>query len=343
MQLSVSFAAVSLLLASDAAPTDGQVRVAIERSLPFVQAEGDRWIAEKKCVTCHQVPFMVWALNAAADRGIELDRQKRNECGSWAIDWKNMATKEDLDQGEEHTLARHTEAVAQLLLGRSRADVRHATTPNTLSLALSQGEREQAMWPSLFAERLAAGQQDDGSWKAGGQLPSQKRPERETQEVSTMWSLVALQSYAAPADAVAARFSKAREWLGSKTEGQSTEWWAVRLLLERGSGNNAAADRLRDELIRRQHDDGGFGWLCHEESDAFGTGVAVYALARDGVMANASVLSRARQFLVQTQQADGSWAVKGTKKAKAKQIEPTATYWGTCWAVIGLAETLPGN
>ena len=33
--------------------------------------------------------------------------------------------------------------------------------------------------------------------------------------------------------------------------------------------------------------------------------------------------------------------VKGTKKNKAKQIEPTATYWGSCWAVIGLAETLP--
>ena len=39
--------------------------------------------------------------------------------------------------------------------------------------------------------------------------------------------------------------------------------------------------------------------------------------------------------------ADGSWAVKGTKKDKAKKVEPTATYWGTCWAVIGLAETLP--
>jgi hypothetical protein len=352
MQLSVSFVAVSLLLGSDAAPKDGPVRAAIERSLPFVQAEGERWIAEKKCVTCHQVPFMVWALNAAADRGIELNRQKRNECGSWAIDWKNMATKEDLDQGEQYTLARHTDPVAQLLLARSQ--IHRSTDQSTLTLALSQreregasavsqGEREQAMWPVLFAERLAAGQQDDGSWKAGGQLPSQKRPERETQEVSTMWSLVALQSYSAPADAVAAKFSKAREWLGSTTEAQSTEWWAVRLLLERGSGNEVEANRLRDELVRRQHDDGGFGWLCADESDAFGTGVAIYALARDGAKANASVVTRARQFLVQTQQADGSWAVKGTKKAKAKQIEPTATYWGTCWAVIGLAETLLGN
>src|SRR3954471_1508530 len=225
MQLSVSFVAVSLLLGSDAAPKDGPVRAAIERSLPFVQAEGEKWSAEKKCVTCHQVPFMVWALNAAAERGIELDRQKREACSAWAIEWKNMATKEDLEQGEQHTLARHTDPVAQLLLARGKGS---ALTP----------------WPAMFAERLAMGQQEDGSWKAGGQLPAQKRPERETQEVSTMWSLVALQSYAAPAEPLAERFTKARQWLGNQTEGESAEWWTVRLLLERVSGNDAEADRL---------------------------------------------------------------------------------------------------
>ena len=53
------------------------------------------------------------------------------------------------------------------------------------------------------------------------------------------------------------------------------------------------------------------------------------------------MIARGRGFLVTTQQPSGSWPVKGTKKAKAKQIEPTSIYWGTCWAVIGLAETLP--
>jgi hypothetical protein len=52
-------------------------------------------------------------------------------------------------------------------------------------------------------------------------------------------------------------------------------------------------------------------------------------------------IARGRRFLVESQRADGSWAVRGTKKDKAKKVEPTATYWGTCWAVIGLAETLP--
>ena len=111
--------------------------------------------------------------------------------------------------------------------------------------------------------------------------------------------------------------------------------------MERAGGNAAEADRLRSELLARQRDDGGWGWLCADESDAFGTGVALYALARDGFAIDNSAIARGRAFLLESQKADGSWPVKGTKKAKAKQIEPTATYWGTCWAVIGLAETLP--
>jgi squalene-hopene/tetraprenyl-beta-curcumene cyclase len=324
MHLNLFALGICAVLAAGDAPSDEQVRAAVEKSLPFVMAEGEKWVAEKKCVTCHQVPFMVWALNAAAERGIELDRQKREDCASWAVAWKNMATKEDLEKGEEHTLTRHSDPVAQLLLARGKGN-------------------SSATWPRLFAERLAAGQQDDGSWKAGGQLPSQKRPERETQEVSTMWSLVALQSYSASAESVANRFAKARAWLGSETHGESTEWWALRLLLDRGSGNTAEADQLRGKLLARQRDDGGWGWLCPDESDAFGTGVALYALARDGLAAGNPAIERGRAFLLKTQRPDGSWPVNGTKKEKAKRVEPTATYWGTCWAVIGLAETLGAN
>src|SRR5437868_15047090 len=109
MNLGVAVAGAWLLIGVGEAPSDEQVRAAVERSLPFVVSEGERWIAEKKCVTCHQVPFMVWALNAAAERGIELDREKLKECSAWATDWKHMATKEDLELGEQHTLARHND------------------------------------------------------------------------------------------------------------------------------------------------------------------------------------------------------------------------------------------
>jgi len=314
---------VCLLCGDGQPPSDAVVSAAIERSLPFIESEGQRWIDEKKCVTCHQVPFMVWALDAAADKGIVTDEQKIAGWKAWATDWKNLATKEDLENGQQHTLTRHNDPVAQLLLGRSARD----------------GDRE-ASWPAIFAERLAAAQQDDGSWKAGGQLPSQKRPQRETQEVTTMWSLLALQSFAEADNSLPERFAKGRLWLGDQMEGQSAEWWAAKLLLERCTKNARQAIECREELLRRQHDDGGWGWLTAEDSDAFGTGVALYALASDGEAADQAAVARARQFLVDGQQETGYWPVNGTKKDKATRVEPTATYWGTCWAVIGLAKTL---
>src|SRR5947199_1096149 len=99
------------LLSADQPANDEAVREAVERSLPFIQAEGERWIEEKKCVTCHQIPFMVWSLNAAADRGLMLDRQKLAGYRQWATDWKHMATKEDLENGEQATLTRHVDPV----------------------------------------------------------------------------------------------------------------------------------------------------------------------------------------------------------------------------------------
>jgi hypothetical protein len=156
-----------------------------------------------------------------------------------------------------------------------------------------------------------------------------------------MWAMVALQSYAPGNEALQSGLAKARSWLGNKTEGQSTEWWAARLLLERAAGNAAAAERIRETLLKSQHDDGGWGWLTSDDSDAFGAGLALYALARDGLPSDHPAIARGRVFLAQSQRADGSWPVKGTKKVKSKQVEPTATYWGTCWAVIGLVETLP--
>ena len=53
-----------------------------------------------------------------------------------------MATKEDLEKGEEHTLARHNDPVAQLLLGRTARKDNAANQGSTLTLALSRGERE---------------------------------------------------------------------------------------------------------------------------------------------------------------------------------------------------------
>jgi squalene-hopene/tetraprenyl-beta-curcumene cyclase len=155
-----------------------------------------------------------------------------------------------------------------------------------------------------------------------------------------MWALLALRASDVHDDSRAAMLKKARVWLGEKTSGQSTEWWATRLMLERCDGSADKADVLRAELLKRQRADGGWGWLCDDDSDALGTGIALYALRQDKMSAASPEIAKARQFLIKTQTGDGSWPVRGTKQNKKDHIEPTTTFWGTCWAVIGLCETL---
>ena len=75
------------------------------------------------------------------------------------------------------------------------------------------------------------------------------------------------------------------------------------------------------------------------------TGMAMYAIQTSNTESDfESAMARATQFLISTQKTNGSWDVPGTKTNTKDRPTPTANYWGTAWAVIGLlekAKTLP--
>ena len=216
-------------------------------------------------------------------------------------------------------------AVGQMLLGRP------------------QGE-DQADWVTLYRTRLLESQEKAGFWKAGGQLPRQKRPNRETIETNTMWAILALKDYENSDTAVDKVVNKAMSWLGTKTEAKvvSTEWWVTRLMVERSLGNVTKADELQNTLLGLQNEDGGWGWLTADKSDAFGTGLVLYALAKEKFPMDNPKVFKAIKLLENSQQKDGAWEVNGTKKQEKDEPAETAKYWGTAWAVIGLLEFL-GN
>jgi squalene-hopene/tetraprenyl-beta-curcumene cyclase len=217
--------------------------------------------------------------------------------------------------------AANGEGVAQLLLARD----------------LFPGADRAATYQQL--QRLVAeGQQPDGGWKPGGQLPSQKRAPEETAVVSTMWLALAL-----PTDAPGEAFQKAVKRVSATPPGKSTEWYAVALLLAERTGDRPRKRELIEKLRSQQRADGGWGWIVGEESDSLGTGLALYALLRAGVPGHDVATRRGQQFLVRTQQDDGSWPVHGTKSNKSASIEETAVYWGTAWATLALVESLPSG
>lgn len=315
--------AVQTNAAEDAPPTADHVTAAVEQALPFILRAGVDWIEQRECVSCHQVPFMIWSLNAAADRGLSVDAEQLRTWSDWSTNWQHFSAGEDQDEEQAaKALSNNGDILYQLVLGKRN----HA-------------ESDSEQWVDTFLTSLAETQQEDGSWKAGGQLPLQKRPKPETDEVTTMWTLYALSSNQ-PTDVWQPRLDAARPILHRSDAGESTEWFAVRLLLEDRLGNTEAANAIQTQLLAHQCSDGGWGWLVDEQSDALGTGIALYALARSGLAADHPAVAGARRFLLNTQQEDGSWPVRSTKEAKRKEVAPTATYWGACWAVIGLAETL---
>ena len=73
------------LFAGDKAPAVADVRMAIERSLPFIEKEGLAWIKKRDCMSCHVVSYMLWAHNEAQARGIQVDRKKLDEWTRWSM------------------------------------------------------------------------------------------------------------------------------------------------------------------------------------------------------------------------------------------------------------------
>lgn len=295
-------------------PLAVQARQTAERALPYIEKEGTAWLKDRKCLSCHYVAFMVWSFHDAGERGLEIDKAKLAEWTDWSL-------SKAVGQG--------TEGPAQMLLARNRADKSEATVKLLDTLR----------------DAILAGQAPAGFWKPGGQLPAQKRPLSETTQVSTMWNALALDSLDAPQEKAVESRDKALAWLkntppNGAQPAVSAEWYAARLLIEKKFGEPQGVEALRDKILAAQQADGGWGWLWADKSDAFGTGLSLYALHYAGVPSSDPAIQRAWTFLIETQTDAGSWIVNGTKTAKKDAPHPFSTFWGSTWAVIGLSHTL---
>jgi len=149
---------------------------------------------------------------------------------------------------------------------------------------------------------IIKGQKKDGSWVPGGQLPAQKRPLFETKQVSTMLCVLGLDSLDQPNQKAIACRDKGLMWLkqtppNGQNPPESSEWYAMRLLIEKRFGDPKRVEAIRERILGAQQPDGGWGWLRADKSDAFGTGVSVYALSQIGVPNSHQAIHKAWKFL----------------------------------------------
>ena len=322
----IALALTSAATAAEKSATDeAGIRAAVERALPYVEKYGRKWRDNRKCVSCHRVSFTIWAGNAADAAGFKVDRKRQAEWVTWSVDWKHRS-QNGKDKSEAQAANKNPDTIGQLILAWDSARSESDKVPE---------------WATRFRDHLLRTQRKDGSWKPGGQLPLQRRAFRETTDVTVMWTALALTTRGLTSDKTKSVVDRAWKYLATGKPGVGTEWWAAKLLLADRLDKTDEADRTRKKLIALQHKDGGWGWMAADKSDAFGTGLALYALARTG--GETISLARGRAFLLKTQRANGSWLVPGTRKKDQKRPKETSNYWGTTWAVIGLAETLKGT
>lgn len=283
----------------------------VERGLAYLRDSGERWKSQRGCVSCHQIPAMIWAFESAKRLSVDVPEQDLVQWREWSVDVVNFAApKNQTDLDIETTMAGNIDTMTSLLLA----------IPQNV-----QGE-----WREQFVKKLVSEQQPDGSWPACGQLPLQRRPEQETHATTTLWTVLTLLEAGAEFEQ-----DKAIAFSDTVEEPESIEWLAVRILVA-ARMDDPKQESLVDRMLESQNDDGGWGWKVGEPSDALGTGYALYALAY--VEAEREVLESAKDFLAKTQLPSGAWEVPGTKTSAQGKLTATAADWGTAWALIALCE-----
>ncbi len=190
-------------------------------------------------------------------------------------------------------------------------------------------------------------QRPNGSWMPGNQFLSMRRwSESVADQISTMWAALALAAYEPDAAKRSAVVEKAIAFQRQQLVPPSNnEWLATRLLFEKQFGSMDEVTKLTQQLLAAQKPDGGWSWENDRPSDAYTTGIAIYALAKVGGD-HAEVFANARGFLLSQQAADGSWPTRAMNFSKQQDPEKLKArdeiyhYWATAWAAIGLLETL---
>lgn len=310
------FAAAAHAGESQTGPSTGEIRVAVERGLRFLTAGGDQWMEEKSCNACHHMPLLLWSHREARRRGFAVEPGKFDE---W-LDWSRERAADKKLVPEESAL---------------------------MILALPTNPAPQ------LAQRILDEQGADGAWNPAGQFASMQRRETAEAQANSMRLLLLALSFQAESAAAGEARTRASSFLAKSAPAQSVETLVFQALWALRSGSQSEAEIIRDQLVKLQHEDGGWSWRIGEpSSDALATGEVLHGLASFTDDRATHAIDRARRWLLSAQGTDGGWRVdittiskmdrSGPAKSKSfKEASEIYRFWASAWATIGLLHAVP--
>jgi len=306
--------------AASAAQSRTNPREAISRALSVSQPVAGKFLHNGGCSSCHSQYLNGMAVGAARSAGVKTEPALENEDTRATLILRG-SLQEAFFQAQEP--GDSSEAVGFALLQLASAGV-----PQSLAI-------------DSMVHHMAAMQRKEGDWQT-----FEGRPPIESGEFGqTARAIRALRSFPIPArkDEFEQRIQRAAAWV-EKAEPLTTEDRTMQILGLVWAGHTAPAGRVK-ELVGKQRTDGGWGQTDYHQSDAFATGEALWALHESGMTSSDPVYRRGVDFILRTQQEDGTWHVVSRSFGFQPYFQSGFPYeqdqWisqaGTAMAVIGLS------
>ncbi len=311
---------------AEAVPSD-TIRESANKAVRLMESSMTQVSEHAPCVSCHHGMLPLWTLRVARDHGVAVNDviQKRVAVKSFS----GLLNVDAAIQGT-HVVDENLDVSELLAFGPEMGVAPSITT-------------------ALHARRLLHLQQADGHWKTMDARPPQSFSH------FMVTALVAKTVAAYLPDSVAVKaesLAKARTWLAAN-QPVSTEDATYQVLGLTWLGAEAAQVRAAaQDLAARQKADGGWSATPERASDVYATGEALFALRKTGNIDDAAY-QKGAAYLVQSQNADGSWLVK-TRLHEVAHVNPPKmptgfpggddqimSMFGTTWAVAALSLGLP--
>ena len=328
-----------VLAEDEAAPVS--LPSAVQRGRELVATAATHWHQNKNCFACHHQTLPVLTLVEAGRFGAAVDPE-----------WLRVQTK--------HTHDYFQERVAGMLAGEHVPGGASSTGFGLWALKLAQHPADDvttAMVENLLqvqgvvrlADRDATKPPSlrDGTW-----LPSCRRPPLQGSDIATtVLALIGMNHYATAEqrERLATARAAADKWLAETPLITATDraWrlWGLSLF----GGEATTIEATRAAIFKTQRADGGWSETIDVQSDAYSTGETLFVLLQTGTSVTDPAVLRARDFLIQSQHADGSWLVE-------THVKPVQTFFengdphgkhqflstaAAAWSTAALTQLLP--